>query len=295
MQRDKREQWRSFLLSFAVTMAALAAIMVGTVMSVQPAMPRSQGRRETIQQVVFRPQPSDSLTMVVIGVNKKSASDFLLIRFNPQYGQVPLTLFPPQTLVTLDGEGMTIQQAFERGGGAAVKKALTERLGIAVDRYALLSESVFVRIAEKTGSVVFELPFDISYAKNGYQINLPSGERRLDGQDVADIFTFPALHADPVERSNLLGILTAAIVNQNAASAGENVSSGLFKLAVNLVDTDVTSADYELRREAADFVAKLDAQVSGSLPVGGTLLEDGSLELSEQCVSQIRQYFQTVS
>ena len=57
------------------------------------------------------------------------------------------------------------------------------------------------------------------------------------------------------------------------------------------MDTDVSAADYELRRDAADFISRLDTDVSGSLAPAGTLLEGGELELSEDYVSLIRRYF----
>lgn len=140
--------------------------------------------------------------------------------------------------------------AWERGGGVSVREALSERLGITVDRYAALSRDIFIRIAQKTGTVVFTLPYAISYERDGYSINIPAGERRLDAQDVADVFSCPVFEGGALGKSELLGDLAAAIVNQNLDAAGEKLSSGLFKLAVNLVDTDVSAADYELRRDA---------------------------------------------
>lgn len=296
INREKQEKWKSFLLAFTLTIAALSAIMVATVLAVQPGMPRGESNNTTPQdELIFRPQASDTLTLAVIGVQDSAATDFMLIRFNPQYGQIPLSLLPPQTLVTLEGEGITLEQAYEKGGGDGVKQALSERLGIVVDRYAKLTSDIFIRIAEKTGTVVFTLPHDISYQnKSGFNIHLPAGERRLDGKDIADIFAYPAFRKDEVGKSKLLGELAVEIINQNLDAASDGVSSGLFKLAVNLLDTDVTSADYEYRRDAADFVSKLEAQIAGSIAAEGTFLSDGAaFELSEGYVSLIRQYFET--
>lgn len=287
----EENKWRTFLLAFTLTLILLAFIMVLTVMAVQPSMPRQNSRKDP-PEISYRPLASDSLTMAVIGKTQDgSASDFLLIRFNPQYGQVPLALLPPETLVTLDGERLTLAAVWERGGGTAVREALSERLGITVNRYAALSRDVFIRIAQKTGTVVFTLPYAISYERDGYSINIPAGERRLDAQDVADIFAYPAFEGGSLGKSELVGDLVAAIVNQNLEAASDKLSSGLFKLAVNLVDTDVSAADYELRRDAADFVSQLDTDVAGSLTPSGTVLEGGELELSEDYVSLVRRYF----
>lgn len=294
MEREKREKWRSFVFAFVVTGALLALAMVGTVLAVQPTMP--QNRRDTASrpEITYRPQAQDTLTLVVIGMDGDTPADFLLLRFNPQYGQVPLSLLPPETVVALEGEGLTLQQAYEKAGGIGVKNALAERLGISVDRYAKLPRDAFIQIAAKTGTVTFTLPYDISYDRAGYPVNLQAGERRLDGRDIADIFGCPSLREDPVERGKLLGDLTAAAINQNLDAASEAKSENLFKLAVNMIDTDVTYADFELRRQAADFVANLDATIAGNLPIDGTILSEGaSFELSDGYVKLIRQYFQT--
>lgn len=293
MDKERQNKWRSFLLAFTLTLVLLSAIMIATVMAVQPSMPQTD-RTRSGDEFTFRPQAADTLTMAVIGLGADGPGEFLLIRFNPQYGQVPLTLLPPEAIVTLEGANMTLREAYQKGGGNTVKAALSERLGVAVDKYAVLKRDAFIRIADTAGSVVYELPYDIIYQKDGFDINLGAGKRRLDGQDIANMFAYPG-YESPQEKSKVLGGLVAEIVNQNLSAAGEEISSGLFKLAVNLIDTDITYADYEYRRSAADFVAKLDTQVAGNLPLQGTFLEDGiNFELAEKYVQLIRQYFQAV-
>lgn len=294
MRRTEQNKGRVFLLTFALAALLLSLIMVGTVLAVQPTMPQNHTDELPAQEPSYRPAASESLTMAIIGKNASGgASDFLLIRFNPQYGQVPLAVLPPETLVPYKGETMTLARAWARGGGNGVKQALSERFGITVDRYAALSRDIFIRIADKTGSVVFEMPYAVSYHSDGYDINIPAGRRRLDGRDVADLFAAPSLEGGPVERAALLGELTAAIVNQNIDSAGKDVSPGLFKFIVNLVDTDLSYVDFELRRDAADFLSQLgDISVAGSLAPSGTLMPDSlSFELSEDYVSTVRKYF----
>ena len=234
MEYNPRERWRSFLLAFALTLLLLALIMVGTVMAVQPSMPNTlQKDSANGQQLSYRPNDSDSLTAVVIGMRGSEPVDFVLVRFNPQYGQVPLTMLPPQTLVPLDGKNLTLVQAFETGGSRAVKAALSERLGVMVDRYARVDGDAFQRIVEKTGSVEFELPEDVSYRRDGYSINLAAGSRRLDARDMFDLFAYPAFRRDQEARCGLLGRMLAAWINQNLDAAGEERSSSLFKLTVN--------------------------------------------------------------
>lgn len=284
---------KMFFAAFAATLVVLASAMVITVMAVQPSF--TEEPEQSVPEYVYRPPAADTLTMVVIGERDDgSAEDFLLVRFNPQYGQMPLTLLPGSTLLSLDGAPVTLADAYQRGGGRAVKTALSEGFALAVDRYAVVAADAFVRVAAKTGTVVFELPRDLSYAREGYSVSLPAGERRLDGQDVVDLFACPILDADPLEKSRLLGDLTAAIINQNLDAATQEVSSGIFKLAINLIKTDLSAGDYETRRESADFLAGLNAQISGSIPFAGETGEGGALVPAESYVQLLRRYFQAI-
>lgn len=125
----EENKWRSFLLAFTLTLMLLAFIMVLTVMAVQPSMPR-QNSRDDPPEISYRPVAGDALTMVVVGrAQDGSAGDFLLIRFNPQYGQVPLAMLPPETLVTLGGERLTLSEAWERGGGVSVPRGALRASG----------------------------------------------------------------------------------------------------------------------------------------------------------------------
>ena len=290
-ENNKRpEGSRMFLLAFLLTLAALATVMVVTVMAVQPTMPITPG--VTSEPYRYRPPAADTLTLVVIGEGKSGASDFLLLRFNPQYGQIPLTLLPQNTAVTLDSEPTTLAGAYAKAGGRGVKTALEERMGILVDRYAVISGSSFVRIAAKTGTVHFTLPEDFSYDRDGYAVKLPAGDRRLDGQDVLDLFQSPVLQHDPLRKSELLGELCAAVINQNMSVASDSMSSGIFRMAINLIKTDLSAADYEPRRESMHFLTTLQAQLAASLPPTGSMNQNGTFELSQEYIDLVARYFQ---
>lgn len=295
MYQTETGRWRNFILSFVMSAAVLSCIMVATVAAVQPQMPKTSAQSEA--QAALRPQASDSLTMVVIGTNETQAAEFLLIRFNPQYGQVPLSLLPPETIVTHKNQRMTLAQVYADGGGNAVKQALASRLGIIIERYASIPADTFIKVAQQVGSVVYTLPYDIEYKnQNGYSIQIPQGERKLDGQDIAYIFGYPGFDPETFEKSEIAGGLIAAIINQNRNIASLGASENMFKMIVNVVDTDISFSDYEFRKNSADFVANLDTTIAGNLVIEGTYLSDGSaFELSERYVAYIQQYFQTTS
>ncbi len=294
MSQQQGGKWRSFLAAFFLTMAVLSIVMVVTVLAVQPAMPKNASRQPSEPEYVYRPQQEDSLTLLAIQTSPSEPSaNFLLLRFNPQYGQIPLSLLPPETLVPFNQEQRSLQSVYEQKGAAAAKEALAERLGIVIDRYAKLDSDAFLRIAQKTGTVVYTLPYDIAYTRDGFDIHLSAGERRLDAKDLLDLLAYPPFQRNTLEKSELMGEVLAALINQNLDIAAESNSSGWFLLAINLVDTDITYADYELRRQAADFLSGIDAQVAASFTAQGEFVGDGTgFALSDSFCELLRRYFQ---
>lgn len=191
---SEQNKGRVFLLTFALAALLLSLIMVGTVLAVQPTMPQNHTDELPAQEPSYRPAASESLTMAIIGKNASGgASDFLLIRFNPQYGQVPLAVLAAGNARPIQRRDDDSRARLGARRRQRRKAALSERFGITVDRYAALSRDIFIRIADKTGSVVFEMPYAVSYHSDGYDINIPAGRRRLDGRDVADLFAAPSL------------------------------------------------------------------------------------------------------
>lgn len=287
MDQEKREGRKMFLTAFALSLVLLALAMVGTVLAVQPVMPGME--QEPENSYVYRPPASDTLTMVVVGLSGDTPRDFLLIRYNPQYGQIPLALLPPETRV----DGGTLAEIFSKSGGEAMKRAVSARFGIAVERYAALDGAPFTRIASKVGSVSCQLPYEISYSRDGYPIRFAAGHQQLDGQDLLNLFDAPAFRGDPVEKSALLGEIAAQTINQNMGAAADKRASGVFKLAVNLVRTDLTSTDFELRRQSADFLSQMDREYAGNLPLAGQW-EEKEFVLADSFVDLVRQYFQPI-
>lgn len=285
MEQEKREGRKLFFTAFALALVLLSLAMVSTVLAVQPMMPSVPQGEDS--GYVYRPPASDTLTMIVAGLSGDTPRDFLLIRYNPQYGQIPLVLLPPETRVP----GGTLASVYSRDGEDGLKRAVSECFGILVDRYAVLGGGPFTRIASKIGSVSCDLPYEIAYTRNGYPVRLAAGHQQLDGQDLLDLFDAPALRKDPVEKSALLGGIVAEAINQNLSAISDKRASGIFKLAVNTAKTDVTSMDFELRRQSADFLAGLDRQIAGNLPVQGTP-ERSEFVLTDEFIGLVRQYFQ---
>lgn len=286
-----REQWKGFLLAFLGTLTVLSLAMAATVAAVGPSLARPDSQEQE-EPWTWHPQGEDSLTLAVVGLSGDRLQDLLLIRFNPQHSQVPLVLLPGAAAMDLGEERATLAELYEAGGGVLVKQGLSQGLGIVVDRYAAVDREQLIRLVDAVGTVEYDLPFPVDYQREGYDIRLPQGPRRLDGRELADLLACPQF-SDAISRSRALGELIAQGINQNLSAASQGVSPALFQLAVNLLDTDVSYADYELRRQAADYLSRQPGQPAMSLPLDGAW-EGERFLLSETFLRKVRPYFQEV-
>lgn len=284
---EKRQKSRMFWLAFLLTLLLLAVIMIGTVIAVQPGMP---GRVQQEEQYTYTPAPQDSLTMLLMGARGKG-SDFVLLRYNPQYGQIPIAVLPKETRVLSSAGETTLDALLASQGPLAVKRALQTYLGVQIDRYAAIDENSFLQFLSRLTSVSFTLPQTFSYSRDGAGVRLEAGERRLDGRDVLDLQSAPELQSDPAQRSKLMGTLYAQMINTNLDAFGEPLCEQLFKMAVNMMDTDLNAADFELRRESADFLSRVKATVSAGIVIEGENVPNVGFRLSEESKTQIQRYY----
>lgn len=279
---------RQFWLAFLPTLVLLVIVMIVAVAAVQPGMPERDEQAYT-----YTPSAQDTLTVVISGA-QGDKSDFALLRYNPQHGQIPLIVFPGETLVQTENGASTLQGVLDTYGYTAVKRALENELEVNVDRYIGISEAALREFMSRITSVPYTLPRTFSYSRDGAPVLLEAGERRLDAQDIFDLLKSPELRDNPRERAYITGELIARGINENLLSFGEPSGERLFKLIVNAAKTDLNAADFELRRESANFLSQVKATVCANLTPEFDELANGALAANSESVAQLRKYYEII-
>lgn len=242
----------------------------------------------------YVPSREEGLTVLFVGISADAldAGTFLLVRFDPAQGSVPIVAFPPETQVRNGEKVESLATIYRYGGAALARDALARTLGVPVDRYVRMDVTSFLAAAAAVGSVEFDLPREIVLEQGGgVTLTLNPGLQLLDGPKAAAIIRYRGYEGGEPERCATLAALTAAVVNQRMDIVLAAAADKIFEVVINAVDTDISYADYDDRKEAAAFLARLGKQPASPIEVAGEYGADGEYHLSDTFVALLTRVF----
>jgi anionic cell wall polymer biosynthesis LytR-Cps2A-Psr (LCP) family protein len=279
-------RYRYFFLSFAVAFVLLSLLFYALVRIARPGSARGPERQlAAAETTTYVPSEADALTVLFAG---EDGGVFLLARFDPAGGGVPIVALPRETAVRNNDRSESLAEVYRYGGIDYTRARLAETLGITIDRYVRMDASAFVSAADAVGAVEFVLPEPLTVAQEGgIPLTLSAGTQLLDGTGAAHVIGY-AGGGDERARCALIAELTAAIVNQRMDVVLSDVMDNVFTAIVNLVDTDISYADYDDRKRAAAFLARLGQEPARTLTAEGDYSESGELfTLSDTFVARV--------
>lgn len=246
---------------------------------IQPQIPESLTREPDDAEIasVYAPTAQDALTVLFIGVESENSvsGTFLLARFDPVSGRVPVIVFPSQTAIKNAGKTETIAEVYRYGGAEFTKDALAETLSLPIDRYIKMRTDSFISAAAVIGTVEYDLPESITVNRDGASVTLNIGNQLLDGQKAADVIG----HSYPegeLYRCKVTASLAAAIINQRKDIFLTTVADNVFEKIINIISTDISYSDYYNRKNAAKFLAQMCPSPAEPVEVGGYWSNDGN-------------------
>ncbi|WRS27055.1 LCP family protein [Oscillospiraceae bacterium MB08-C2-2] len=291
MEAYKKFKYRCFFLSFSGAFLALTVLILWMVTTLRPTIKKTVAA--TPQDAVYTPVQKDALTLLVMGLEAADSvpGSYVLLRLDPVAGSIPVVVLPPKTLVSNGGKEETLAEVYTYGGADYTRIALAETLGITIDRYARINQANFIKAAKTVGNVEFSLPAETTITgSGGMEIILQKGLQLLDGAKVVGLIT----HKDYIEnqpaRCKITGDLAVAIINQRLDVALSTVVDPVFEAIINLIDSDITYPDYEQRKAAAAYMAKLETPPAYYLPLGASQKGE-DYQLTDTFVARIGQVF----
>lgn len=296
---------RSFFLSFSICLLVLCSLTAFFVLSGGSIL---SGETEPVQGSAEVPYPTsssaeasslsakeeDCLTVLFMGVKDSDSvsNTYLLARFDPVRGRIPVVSLPPQTMVVRpDGDPTPhpLWETYRYGGRSLAVKALSNTLGVPIDRYVVIDWKSFQQAAEWIGPVQYALRYALNYQDEERSIRLTQGLQLVDGQKALDIVTYPSYAGGETTRSEITAELAVKIIGDKLSLASSPAAESLFKKIVNRVETDITYRDFETRRAAAAAMSGKDAVIQ--LPLDGGWPNTKEYRLSQNFLRQIQTYF----
>ena len=244
--------------------------------------------------IAYQPSEEDALTLLVFGTESPGAvaDTFLLLRFDPVRGQVGVVALPPGTVLTHSESEETLADAFRFGGAVYTRAALEQTLSIPIDRHARITLQGFVSAAAAVGTVEFELYEQLSIHAEGQPITLNPGVHLLDGRQAADLIRYRGYPGGEAERTELTTRLVCAVIDQRIDVVHSTLLEQIFGTVINLLDTDITYADFERRVQGARLMADNDRPIALPIVLQGQFCEEGErFTLQDTALAQISRVF----
>ena len=288
MKRETREQMGGFFTAFFTTLLLMGVVLC-VVYLVFDSRSGGDPGTHVADPNTYLPQAEDRMNLLLAGrENANEQPDlFLLLGFLPDRGKVAVCMLPPGTYVADQGRDSTLGQLYEKGGVRYAQKVLAEYLDIPIHRYAQGEMDTLDRLLTGQGLMDFYLPVDLSFTLRGREVNMPKGDYQLDGRKAADILTCNNYPGGEIERSDRGGMLFSQLIQEMLPAfltdSGEQLAGSL----MTWLETDVSFADYEQRRQALEFLAALELPATTTVFLEGAQGDGGSLVLSGPCIQRI--------
>ncbi|MCL2056690.1 MAG: LCP family protein [Oscillospiraceae bacterium] len=276
---------RYFFLAFAVAFLGFSLMFLALA---NLGFARPAAVPAPIQEDAYSPSPEDSITVLAMGTAEKGGIPeiFMLVRVNPITGEVPFTVFPPQTMITNNGRLEPLSEVYKYGGAQYTKEKLAEELGIAADRYIRVDRAGFITAADAVGSIEYTLAEDFTVWQLGAEMTLQAGMQLLDGRRLAAILTSAAGGDARAQRA---GELIASFINQRIDIFKTVAADGVFEKIINIADSDITYLDYHIRKDAGEYLARLDYGIA--VYIRADFTDESSFILADTFKAKIAERF----
>lgn len=266
---------RLFSVTFSLSLAILFSI--GAILLFLP-----QERADTSSAVSvtsYYPKAEDNLSILAIGKEdgENNALFFTLLRFDAKNGKLTLIGLPRETEVNFGIETSTLNRHYQQGGGSAAVRAVRQALRVSVDRYAVFDEDDLMVLADSLNGVEFDLADDMI----NDEITLRKGRQMLDGKRFRDAILFDTGYQLDME-------LIKALIEQRIKPLSEGTADQLVEKLLGLLDTNLSSYDYESRKSALQAWAATSDNLHIFTLQGSYDEKQELFRLSQESVEQLR-------
>lgn len=191
-------------------------------------------------------QPFDEVALVALNddVAKSGRMFFALIRINSQNSECSVSVLPERLNMAVGNKSATLAEQYEYGGIFQVKRAINEFSGINIDKCLDGDFSDIEKILEKIGTVEYNIDKAMKETDSAGSVycNLEAGTQSLTPQQ---IFSFLRYRGERTvsEESSQCSALAAAVLSQMWTQDVKDSLPSLYEHMVNLVQTDISTAD----------------------------------------------------
>ena len=212
----------------------------------------------------------------------------MLLRFDPIRKQEYCVGIPLTLTMKYDGREETVQQCLDNRGINNLKDALGAALQQKIDRYIQMDSAGFYQLVGLIGNV-------------NYLVSIQDiGLHKSDTSTLLDSTQFETLltsnnYYNEEERSNVIGLSVAALLNQCDGKRIADNLDGYFASIINKVTTNITNMDYSNHSHAIKFVFGNAQAPARGMSVVCDPPKDGKQYVNEYFIESMKRSFSQIT
>jgi LCP family protein required for cell wall assembly len=164
----------------------------------------------------------------------------MLVRVNPQTGQIRLLSVPRDLLVEVEpGVEDRINTAYLYGGTTRATEVMEDLTGITIERYAIVDFGGFEDAIEALGGVTLKVEQPIRIGLDGRRVYIAPGRQQLDGLEALAYARYRGTACGDLDRIKRQQRLVAALRKQALAWNSITKLPGIVRVMYENVDTNL--------------------------------------------------------
>ena len=265
----------STMVVFIVIFGAIAIALMNRMM-LEPERSSS-----TVSVESKDPTEENNQTFLYMVKNDKNRLDSVMVaRFMPADGKIMLVPLSPYTTSSADGNGQTLDQVFQSGGASETVSAVSEVLGIGIDKYMSMGEQCFENLCDNIGSITYEVIENMYYIDDDSDdiINYAKGDKiSLQGSQIRMFMTYPKYKNGYSQNVSVAGDLMKSLINSGfkLQTTRDNLDSIYSNLLEESADKNFTQSDFDETQEFYYYIMDNYDNPADMLIPTGTWSENG--------------------
>lgn len=171
-----------------------------------------------------------------------------------------------------------MSEIYKQGGVIELQAAIEKTLDIDIQRYMKLNDEAFTLICNALGGVNYNVPDGLR--------GLNEGTQYLSSEFILKLISNKKFAEDA--RTVTTGSVLSEMISQTTGSRFSDALDYTFNSLINIVQTDITSIDYENQKDAIEYIFNSNQfKASYRVPTGEKT--DAGLKVDKQFLEEIQE------
>ena len=213
-------------------------------------------------------EDNHTMLLVLDVPEKHSPPTFMLMRSLPLKKQLIFVGIPSNSIALVDGEQLSIIDNYNNGGAASASEFVEKVFDIKVDKYMKFDSAAFQKVCDIFGGVTYPVNADIAGFKND------GSQQYLNSDQIETFVNYLMFDGGEYERAFTSAAVLSSMVNQSDGKRIADSFDNNFSIVINMVDSNVTSADYKARKNGIKNMFEYGSAIAVPLSLDGTAAGD---------------------